>query len=102
MALNQWITDSLVVHASSQFLQCRARGANSEPPELALPTRLQEVSLWFVVAGAHFSNFRNNLRTFRRWRHFSVSRKTAWGPTATMAVAVGSPRFRHRILRFSV
>jgi hypothetical protein len=43
-----------------------SRGANSEPPEPALPSRLRRVPRWPVLAAARFNCFTNNLRTFRR------------------------------------
>ena len=85
-----------------KFETCPDWGANSKPPEPGLPNRLREDSLRPVFASLLLANFRKDLRVSGRARRFSVSRRFAWGPSATLAVAVESPSFLHRTLRFSV
>ena len=103
--LPEWLTQRGKRHPSSSPKACSekgsTRGANSKPPEAALPNRLRKSSLLPQVRLAFFARFRNNLRRWRSPGVFSVLWDLRWGAIATWPVAAVGPGFRPRILSFS-
>jgi hypothetical protein len=92
LGLTAWRIEAAPDSPKRRLDLCSSRGANSKPIEPVLPNSLREDSLRPTLAGWLLANCRKDLLVYARAWRFSVSRRSAWGPSATQAARYSKAR----------